>query len=1409
MNDRAGSTRSRGVSATGREPSGTAALSSAEDAGGKRLGEKRPGEKRSYDVFVSYNRDETPTVERIVRRLRGEGLNPFFDRGIPAGRRWQEDIQITMSRVAACAVFIGREGLGGWAREELAVAQLRAAEDPRFRLFMVLLPGAPSPVDPRLAFLSTRTWVDLRPDSGYGSGFEDLVAAITGVPRHPQPASIDGGLCPYRGLEPFDEPHAGLFFGREDDTRRLGEKLSDSRFMAVLGPSGSGKSSVVKAGLIPALRANALPDSAEWTIRTMTPGGRPLAGLAALLADVAPGDSMQRTLDGLAADERTVDLAVELVLRHGAKSHRFVLVVDQLEEIFTLCRDEDERAAFLSNLIYAATIPGGRAIVVVTLRADFYDRCAPYASVRSALALQHMLIGPLDDEGLRRAIEKPAWAVGLTLEPGLVDTIMSDVGARPGTLPLLEHVLLQIWERRRQGLLTLEAYVESGGVHGALAKHADAVYERLSEAQRDVTERVLLRLVQPGEGTEDARRRVEVEELLTAGDEPAGVEAVLRTLADERLLTTSRDELSEARLVEITHEALLQGWPRLRRWIERDREALLAHRRLTEASREWERSGRDEALLYRGTRLAAWRPSSDEGARSRPKRLTETVEWRTRRDRSLNQLEREFLAASEERAERERTARRRRLRLIFVGLAIALLAITSVAIVAVHQGNQAESQRDIAAHERDLAVSRQLAAGSSSQLSVDPELSVLLASKAMGHAHTTEAEQALERAVADYRPFTVLSGHKGPVFGAAFSPDERWALTAGADGTARLFDAATGRTLAIMRGDGRALNGPAFSPDGQLAVAGGEDGTARVWQVPSGRTVAVLRGHKALVRAPAFSHDGRLVVAASNDGTARVWRARTGRQLSVLKGHKGPVQSAAFSPTARNVVTAGSDGTARVWETATGRSVAVLRGHKDNLLHSASFSSDGRLVVTASRDGTARVWSAATGEQQAVLRGHGAPVGVAAFSPDAKDVVTGGEDGTARIWNAATGDEERVLRGHTAPVGTAIFSRDGRSILTAGEDRSARLWDTETGGQVAVLRGHKDAVLSAALNRDATGVLTSSNDGTARVWHPSPGEAVTVLDGHTDEVGSAAFSPDGRRVVTASFDTTARIWDRSTGKTLLVLRGHSAPVRSAAFSPNGDRIVTASEDGSTRVWDATSGRTVLVLKGHEGKVKSAVFSSDGKRLLTAGADRTARIWDATSGRSLRVLRGHSEEVEAAVFGRHDQLVATASEDNTARLWRAATGKRIATLRGHTDQLEGIAFSGNGRRLVTASSDDTARIWDVATGRTVRVLEGHDGDVESADFSLDSRFVVTASDDKTARVWDAATFRTIVIFRGHETDLESAAFSRDARFIATTSEDRTARIYRCELCVSVDRMLALAHQRVLRKLTRSEKARFHA
>jgi energy-coupling factor transporter ATP-binding protein EcfA2 len=561
--------------------------------------------RRRFDVFLSYNSEDRIVVERIAKRLREQRLEPWWDRwALTPGNSWQEEIVEGLRASGACAVMVGPAGLGDWAREELAVAQDLAAKQRSFRIFMVLLPGAPDLSDPGLAFLRTRTWVDLR--NGVGQdGMQDLVSAITGSPRRRDVALADGGICPYRGLEVFNEEQAEFFFGREADVALVVEKLTTSRFLAVLGPSGSGKSSLLRAGLLPAVRGGILPGSEAWGIRVLSPGPRPLTSLAAQMTHQFSEAPIHQTLDRLREDARSLDLAASVALSERPSSERVLLVIDQFEELFTLCSDEDERTGFLANLLYAATIPGGRMVVVIGMRADFYHRCAPYPDLRVLVADQQSLVGPLDTEGLRRAIEEPARRVGLEFEAGLTETMMAEVGAHPGSLPLLEHVLLEVWRRRRGTMLTLEAYVASGGVEGALAQRANAIYTGLSPNQRQIARRVLLRLVQPGEGAEDTRRRAEIGELLGLEEED-DFEAVLRALADQRLVTTGRDEISGARVVDITHEALVRGWPELRAWISEDREALRAQRHLTDAATEWDRRGRQDNDLYGGARLAYW-----------------------------------------------------------------------------------------------------------------------------------------------------------------------------------------------------------------------------------------------------------------------------------------------------------------------------------------------------------------------------------------------------------------------------------------------------------------------------------------------------------------------------------------------------------------------------------------------------------------------------------------------------------------------------------------------------------------------------------------------------------------------------------------------------------------------------------
>jgi eukaryotic-like serine/threonine-protein kinase len=565
----------------------------------------------------------------------------------------------------------------------------------------------------------------------------------------------------------------------------------------------------------------------------------------------------------------------------------------------------------------------------------------------------------------------------------------------------------------------------------------------------------------------------------------------------------------------------------------------------------------------------------------------------------------------------------------------------------------------------------------------------------------------------------------------------------------------------------------AFSPDGHHIVSASLDKTARIWDAGTGRQIALLSGHLKGVTSAAFSHDGGRVVTASFDQTARIWDAATGRQTLVLSGHTDRVRSAAFSPDGGRVVTGSFDNTARIWDATTGQQIMLLTGHS-NRVTCAAFSPDGRKVVTASEDATARIWDTATGREIGQLSGHVGRVWSATFSPDGTRVLTASDDKTARIWDAATAREIRLLSGHTDMVTAAAFSPDGARVLTASVDRTARIWDAATGRQIELLSGHTALVGSVAFSPDGRRVATGSFDHTVRVWDVAAGE-VMALRGHTDQVWSAAFSPDGRRILTASQDRTARVWDALSGQEIVRLKGHADIVSHATFSPNGGLVLTASNDKTARIWDATTGREIGLLRGHLDVLSYTAFSPDGRRVLTSSYDKTARIWDTATGRQLMLLGGHTAAVSSAVFSPDGRRIVTASHDKTVRVWDAATGQQIMVMSGHTEVVNSAAFSPDGRRILTASFDKTVRIWDAASGQQVKLLRGHTSGLNSAVFSPDSQRILTA-DDKSARIWDAASGRETMRVSRFAEVVYRAAFSPDGQRVITASEDKTVRIW---------------------------------
>src|SRR4051812_24023021 len=573
-----------------------------------------------HDVFLSHASSDKPLVKDLAQRLARKNLKPWLDEwNLIPGEPWQPAIEQALADCAACAVIIGPGDLGPWHHEEMRLAiNRRVGERERaFRVIPVLLPGVERPERSKLpGFLVATTWVEFRDSLDDPEAFHRLVCGIRGV----EPGAGPGGAAfagqnPYRGLELFDVDHAPLFFGREALTEWLLDALrrkpsgAENRFLAIVGASGSGKSSVARAGLLAALKEGKLGGSASWPRAICRPGAEPFFNLANALKGVAHESDRALVFDRLQGrkdGERSLHVAAGLALGEPPRAERLVVLVDQFEEVFTLCNDESERRDFIANLLHAATAAGGRAIVVLTMRADFYPRCASYADLAAALSDHQVLVGPMTEEELRRAIDRPARLAGLEPEAGLVD----DIRGRAGALPLLQFALQEVWRRRDDYRLTIRTYREIGGIEGALQRKADAVYAGFTPEQQELCRRVFLKLVQPGEGSEDTRRRASLRELLPDDPAQAGaVQAIISRLADPeaRLLTTERQQTASGEgTLEVAHEALIRAWPQLRKWIEADRAGLRTHNRLTEAAREWADASPEtsESALYAGARLA-------------------------------------------------------------------------------------------------------------------------------------------------------------------------------------------------------------------------------------------------------------------------------------------------------------------------------------------------------------------------------------------------------------------------------------------------------------------------------------------------------------------------------------------------------------------------------------------------------------------------------------------------------------------------------------------------------------------------------------------------------------------------------------------------------------------------------------
>ncbi|MFD6432608.1 hypothetical protein [Streptomyces venezuelae] len=1133
--------------------------------------------------------------------------------------------------------------------------------------------------------------------------------------NRPRDMAEEAADPPYRGLARFEPDDHARFFGRTRLTDNLTALARDRRCVIVLGPSGSGKSSLLRAGLIPRLRTAEDPALRPAAIRILTPGPRPARTHRELFTP-APG---------------TGDTW---------------LLVDQFEETFTLCRDPKERREFIDLLLSARRADSGLR-VVVGVRADFYARCLEYEGLVAVIGEASLPVGPMTADELREVIVKPAAAEGLIVERALTARLIEETGEEPGALPLLSHTLLETWRRRHGRALTLEGYETAGGIHGAIAQTAEDLYTRLTPPQAETARHILLRLITPGEGTPDTRRPIARTELATAhcavtgeeqarGTSPApnpdtapapdtaraltpdtapppdrppttdaAPDAVLQQLARARLVTLDDNT------VDLAHEALITAWPRLHRWIEDDRERLCRHRRLTDASHNWHARRRDSGALLRGAALA-----EAQDAFGTPAQQGE-----------LSALERGLLHQSM-RAARQRIRRGRQ----FMAAVSVLLVLAMVATaVAVRKSAVADSRR------RE-AYSRELADRAARLSGERPEAAMLLALKGYRQAPTTEARGGLLNAYSRFYA-NQFTDHSQPVTGLAFARDGRTLATASPDHSVKLWDTRSRRLLATLNGHTDLVNTVAFSPDGRTLASAGNDRSIKLWDVRTRRLLATLTGHTNTVEDAAFSPDGRTLASAASDRTVRLWNVRTHRERAVLTGHTDEVMRLAYAPDGRTLASADTSRTTRLWDmsahtssrTASHTSFALPAGDT-GATNAVAFAPDGRTLATASTDHKVKLWNVRSRRLTATLGGPREDIQELAFAPDGRTLAGASLDGTVRLWRPRARTALATLN-VAEPVFALAFSSDGRTLASTGKGTTVRLWDVAT-RHPATLTGRTGTTTADAPYVNGRSFLTVDHDNLVTRWSSTPPRAAAPSLRVPRNTKAAVVGGDGRVLATVDSDGVIRVGNLTTGQHMATLPQATASATEwrVSMTPDGRTLAVTGNDGTIRIWDVGARHPTAVLHSSD-SVLGLALRPDGRALASVSSDGTTRLWTIGSKRTGTPLPGPKDATRILSFSPDGRTLAVGNTDNSVRLWDAVTRRATATLTTNDGLTRAMAFSPDGSALATTASDGTLRLWSTRTARLRAALTGSEA-VGPVRFSPDGHALATIASGGTAHAW---------------------------------------------------------------------------
>ena len=1119
------------------------------------------------------------------------------------------------------------------------------------------------------------------------------------------PGSRWTGGCPYLGLLPYDEAHEPVFFGRERLTAELAGKLVQTGIVMVTGASGAGKTSLLQAGLQPALaRGVQVPGSASWTRLSMIPGTRPLTELAARLASLS-GEDPAAIRQSLLAAPAEAHLLIHQIARAAAgtaagpepeDAGRLVLIVDQFEQVFAAGGDDEarERTAFIEAVCTAATKSAGwrdepPALVVIAVDGDYWDRCAAYPQLVRAMQHDQLVVGPMSGAGLHRAVTGPAEASGLGVEPALADTLLDGLtgdAEAAHALPLLSQAMMIIWEQREGDRLTMASYRGAGldgGVTRAVEVSAEAVYGALADDEKAIARDVLRQMTALSDDRRPIRRPVTLGDLRAGhpkGEWPA-VDAVLDAFSGRHLLV-----LGDGR-AEIAHDVVLQAWPRLRGWLESDQGSTILRDRLTEDTAQWREKGKDSSYLYREAQLAAARQAV---------RVWETDPGRYP---ALSPREADFLRASGRAANRGKWRRR-----VLAGFAVVLvIAVIAGAVAAVR------SARTTASQQQATDASGRLAAQSTALDSQDPVTAALLAGAAWRLAPTSQARYSLLESLA--QPVRgVLTAQSGVVTALAYARRGGTLAAGYSDGTIRLWDVSSHRLISSTTWSAAAL-ALAFTDDGKTLEIADPDSVGR-WNLANGAKIATrpLTGQVA-GGAVAFSPDGATVATGGGDGNVRLWDTATMQEIGApMSSDPQPVDAVAFSPDGTTVAAASSDGNVQLWDAGSQHEIGTAMLAGSAAVKALAFSLDGNVLATGGEDGTARLWDTATEQEIGAGMPTGDPVEALAFNAGGATLATGETDGSTDLWDVATQSQAgaALTSQGSGAVNSLAFSpvTGGRSTLATGSGTGTiQLWNPEEFHQLAgglsigtpeppraALAGNASAVLAA----DGGILAVNEGHGVVRLWNAVTRRSVGVPISSDHTATGLAVSPDGRTVAVAA--DGLRLRATATGQPI----GSPLPAADAeggmAFSPDGRLLAGIGADGLARLWNTSTQQLVgsPMTAGGSGSGGALAFGRGGAVLATVGANGTVRLWNVATQRPLGgpMTAGSGAGPVAAAFSPDGRTLATASA-GTVRLWDVATRQEIGSpMTADTQPVYALAFSKGGSLLATAGGDGVARLWDV-------------------------------------------------------------------------------------------------------------------